>query len=119
MHVDNASLLWISVGAYEPSDEREIFLKTRLDVRLRANHWQVIWESRAHITSELTGKSVANRPGRSACLLAWTRVLSGHRSKRAIGYVSSRQTRFQFCSQTHPEDRKEEKYEATSFRRTL
>jgi hypothetical protein len=47
MHVDNASLLWISVGAYGPSDEREIFLKTRLDMRLRANHWQVIWESRA------------------------------------------------------------------------
>jgi hypothetical protein len=52
-------------------------------------------------------------------MIAWTRVLSGHRSKRAIGYVSSRQTRFQFYYQTHPQDRREEKYEATSFSRTL
>src|SRR5215469_11082132 len=67
----------------------------------------------------MTGKSVANRPGRSACMSACPRVLSGHRSKRAIGYVSSRQTRFQFYYQTHPEDRREEKYEAKSFSRTL
>jgi hypothetical protein len=32
MPVDNASLLWISGGAYEPRYKREIFLETRLDV---------------------------------------------------------------------------------------
>jgi hypothetical protein len=33
-----------------PSYEREIFLKTRLDVRLRANQWQVLWENAPQIT---------------------------------------------------------------------
>jgi hypothetical protein len=40
-------------------------------------------------------------------------------SQQVLGCVTCKQVLFQICYQTHLEDRRDEKYEATSFRRIL